>query len=411
MWLQTESKLKQLLIKSSGIVLFLLLWELSTLANLVDTQFLPPISIILNELAHLLMSGELVNNLLISLWRITCSLSLAIIAGILLGVLLQGWFPHLVRQMDSLFRLLSHVNPFSLSPLFLLLFGIGEKQKLAIIAIVAFWPVLFYTITGVRYINPAIIKTARSMKVTFAAMFIKVLIPAAFPTIMTGVRISTQLSVFMLTGVEMLNARTGLGAMVHGSAMEFDIPRLYAGGVLIILLGIVLIQIFAEIEREIRFWYEPVKETKQGLHETSTGRVSWHRYWIPLIVGGACSVIVFGSQLVQQQTLQPMPKMGQSSHNSGTDNGMEQHMNMDMHMHDKDHDEQNSDMNQHMDMDKHGQDQDEQSSDMNQHMDMDKHAQDQDEQNSDTNQHMDMGQDDDDDTYSVMLHPSGGTWP
>lgn len=407
MWLQTESKLKQLLIKSSGIVLFLLLWELSTRANLVDTQFLPPISIILNEMAHLLMNGELVNNLLISLWRITCSLSLAIIAGILLGVLLQGWFPHLVRQMDSLFRLLSHVNPFLLSPLFLLLFGIGEKQKLAIIAIVAFWPVLFYTITGVRYINPAIIKTARSMKVTFAAMFIKVLIPAAFPTIMTGVRISTQLSVFMLTGVEMLNARTGLGAMVHGSAMEFDIPRLYAGGVLIILLGIVLIQIFAEIEREIRFWYEPAKETKQGLHETSTGRVSWHRYWIPLIVGGACSVIVFGSQLVQQQTLQTMPKMGQSSHNSGTDNGMEQHMNMDMH--DKDHDEQNSDMNQHMDMDKHGQD--EQNSDMNQHMDMDKHDQDQNEQSSDTNQHMDMGQDDDDDTYSVMLHPSGGTWP
>ncbi|MDQ0204515.1 ABC transporter permease [Pectinatus haikarae] len=351
---QNKIKLENIAARSSGILLFFLLWELSARFHLIDTQFLPPISVILNELIHLLISGELLHNLLISLWRIICSLLLAAIIGIPLGILLQGWFPRLARDMDSFFRLLSHVNPFSLSPLFLVLFGVGEIQKLAVISIVALWPILFHTITGVRSIEPAIIKTARSMKTPASVMSVKILLPAALPTIMTGLRISTQLSVFMLTGVEMLDARTGLGALVHGSAMSFDIPRLYAGGVLIILLGIALIQLLALLEKQTQLRYEQINQYS----DAASVKNGLHGYYIPLIAGALCSIIIFGGQLVRQTAV--MPEM---DHNMVHGSGTSHHM--------------NADNSAHGSMDHH---------------------------------HMDMEQNDA--SYDVMLHPpDGGPWP
>ncbi|GBG57136.1 sulfonate ABC transporter permease [Sporomusaceae bacterium FL31] len=251
--------IKKLVIQSAGIIALLCLWEIGPRLGWGDPQFLPPFSVILSECWKMFVDGSLYSHLVISLWRVVLGLLLAAVIALPAGFLLAGRFPAYIKKLNLLFRLLSHINPFSLSPLFLLLFGIGETAKLAIIVFVCVWPILFHTLTGVQNVDPMLIKTARSMKVTDYILAKEVLFPGALPTVITGLRIATQMAVFMLVAAEMLGAKAGLGWLIHNSAMLFAIPRLYAGGLFIILTGFLINKTIVRIEKNSMFWQQSVR--------------------------------------------------------------------------------------------------------------------------------------------------------
>jgi len=239
-----------------SILLFFAVWELAPRAGGLFETFIAPPSVVAKTLAELLQSGELYGHIGISLGRASAGFAAAGAIAIPLGFFLGGGFRTLERLITLPLRFLGHVNPFSLFPLFILLFGIGELSKVAMIFWVCLWPILFNTITGVKGIDPLLVKSARSMGTGPVTLFFKVILPAAAPGIFTGLKMGSGTAFFMLIAAEMIGASSGLGWLVWNAQINFLIPRLFAATVVISILGLILNQMFVELERMLVGWKE-----------------------------------------------------------------------------------------------------------------------------------------------------------
>lgn len=255
--------LKKMLLKSSGVILFLVLWEAVPRLGWIDPKFAPPFSVVLVAIYQLWADGTLVNHLTVSLWRIIMGILVAAAIGLPIGCVLGTWMTRTAEKLDPLLRIFGQVNPFALMPVFILFFGIGEEAKIAIIAWVCVWPILFYTVTGIRNVDPLLTKSAQSMGASAFAQLTRVILPGAAPTIFTGLRVSLGLALFMLVAAEMIGASSGLGWLVHNSSQNFQVPRLYASATLIVLLGVFINKSFLALEKGLFVW----KDTLPGLVE------------------------------------------------------------------------------------------------------------------------------------------------
>lgn len=244
------------LLRSSGVIVFLALWEMAPRLGWLDPYFVPPLSVVLAEVAKLTESGELPLHLLVSGWRALTGLTVALVIALPLGTVLGRWPSALSETVDPLLRLLSQANPFTLLPLFLLFFGIGETAKVAVVSWVTLWPILFYTMTATRNVDPLQIRTAVSMGVNSTQLLWKVILPASVPTIFIGVRSGASLAFFILVAAEMLGTNGGLGWMVHNAAMNYLIPRIYAAAAFIVLLGFLLNRFLLQMEESLFAWHD-----------------------------------------------------------------------------------------------------------------------------------------------------------
>ncbi|SHI82816.1 ABC transporter permease [Propionispora hippei] len=247
-------QLSERLIDMSGVILFFLLWEILPRLGVLDAQFIPPFSAVLQAIVKLLANGELFIHMAASLQRTLLGLLLALVLAIPAGFVLGGVFPTLSRHVRPLLRLLGQINAFSLFPIFILFFGIGEVAKVSIIFWSTIWPVLFTTIAGVQQIDPLYIKSARSVGAGRLTIFTRVLLPGAAPVIFTGIRTGASHAFLMLIAAEMIGASAGLGWIVHNSSMNFVIPRLFAATIIIALLGMAINYFIYWLEENLLEW-------------------------------------------------------------------------------------------------------------------------------------------------------------
>ena len=138
------------------------------------------------------------------------------------------------------------------------LLGIGEISKIAIIYWVCQWPILFNTVTGIKNVDPLLVKMARTAGLSKLEMFWKVLLPASLPTVFTGIRMGASFAFFMLIGAEMIGAHSGLGFMIIQAQTTFQIPKMYAGIVTVALLGIIINYVMLELEKRSVGWKESI---------------------------------------------------------------------------------------------------------------------------------------------------------
>jgi NitT/TauT family transport system permease protein len=235
--------------------ILLLAWELAPRFGLVDPIFLPPFSTVLAAGWDLACSGALLANSVASLTRAFSGLGLAILVAIPLGLLI-GASRRLADVMDPLLEVFRNTAPLALLPVFTLILGIGETSKVAMILYAATWPILLSTITGVRSVDPLLIKAARSMGIQPLALFRKVILPASVPTLFTGVRLSAAISLLVLIATELVGARAGLGYMVSAAQYNFQIPEMYAAIVTLSLIGLLLNAALRRIELWLSRWKE-----------------------------------------------------------------------------------------------------------------------------------------------------------
>jgi NitT/TauT family transport system permease protein len=246
------------LIDFSGIIVFFLLWEVLPRIGVVDKQFIPPISEVLAALWKLASDGSLFIHIAASLQRTVLGLLLAVVIAVPAGFLLGGVFPALSRQLRPLFRLFGQINGFSLFPVFMLFFGIGESAKVSIIFWSTLWPVLFTTIAGVQQVDPLYIKSARSIGANKFVIFYKVILPGAAPVIFTGVRTGATTAFLLLMAAEVIGASAGLGWLIQNSAMNNIIPRLFAGVITIAVLGVFITYLIDYVESSIVDWKQDI---------------------------------------------------------------------------------------------------------------------------------------------------------
>jgi len=167
-----------------------------------------------------------------------------------------GWFKKFECYLDALLQTFRQTSILALFPVFILLFGIGEVSKVAIVFWGASWPILLNTISGVKNIDSLLVKSARSMGASQLTIFRTVVLPASIPSILTGVRLSATLSIIVLTGAEMMGASAGLGFLVFDSQAKFRIPEMFAAIATMSLVGLIVNYSIVAIEQKVARWKE-----------------------------------------------------------------------------------------------------------------------------------------------------------
>ncbi|WP_309972188.1 ABC transporter permease [Variovorax guangxiensis] len=243
----------RLIERGLGLLFFLALWELMPRVGIVSDAYLSPPSAVIASIAQLAGNGLLWKHIAASLQRSLWGLLLAIGAGVLLG-LLMGAIRRLENIVDPVLQLFRQTSAFALFPVFILFLGIGELSKVAIIFWASFWPVLLSTIGGVKQVDRLLIDSALSMGASQRFVFFKVVLPAALPSIFTGVRLAGAYCITALVAAEMIGAHSGLGFLTLNSQETFQIPTMYAGILLLAVLGLLLNYLLALLERRLLRW-------------------------------------------------------------------------------------------------------------------------------------------------------------
>lgn len=241
--------------KSAAIILFLALWELGPtyLASDSTRVFLPPLHEVLLAGAGLLATGALQDHVAASLTRSAAGFSIAVVLGISLGLVI-AWYRPLHSFLNPLLELFRNTAALALLPVFTLLLGIGEESKITIVAFAAFFPVLLNTIAGVRTVDPLLVRAARSLGLRSPALFRKVILPSAVPTIFTGIRMAGTSAILVLIAAEMVGAKAGLGYLITNAQNSFLIPQMYAGILTVSLLGLLVNVLLVAAERHFSRW-------------------------------------------------------------------------------------------------------------------------------------------------------------
>ncbi|SDI41440.1 NitT/TauT family transport system permease protein [Pseudomonas flavescens] len=244
---------RKVLDSSLGIILFLLVWEAIPRLGWVNPGYLSPPSAVLAAIADLVRSGDLLRHLQASLLRSLVGLLLAIASGVSLG-LLMGWFARLENVLDPLLQLFRQTSALALFPVFILFLGIGEWSKIAIIFWASFWPILLSTISGVKQVDNLLVNSALSMGANRRFLFLNIVLPSASPSIFTGVRLAGAYCITALVAAEMIGAHSGLGFLTLNSQEVFQIPSMYAGILLLAVVGLLLNGLLALLERRFTRW-------------------------------------------------------------------------------------------------------------------------------------------------------------
>ncbi|MEU1836784.1 ABC transporter permease [Micromonospora chersina] len=239
--------------RSVALLALAAIWETAPRAGLVDRVFLPPLSEVLTAWWTLLRTGQLADHVGASLTRSLTGLALAVAAAIPLGLLI-GWYRPLADLLSPLLEVFRNTAALALLPVFVLILGLGETSKIALVVYACSWPILLNTIAGVKGVDPLLVRSARSMGLNHLRLFQKVILPAAVPTIFTGVRLAGAYSILVLVAAEMVGAKAGLGYLINYAQYNFAIPDMYAGIITISAIGLVVNQLLVAGERRFSTW-------------------------------------------------------------------------------------------------------------------------------------------------------------
>jgi NitT/TauT family transport system permease protein len=238
---------------ATGIAALAAIWEIAPRAGVVDPHFVPPLSEVLDALWALTTTGELWTHLRASLVRSGTGFGLAVVLAIPLGAAV-AWYSLLRDVATPVLEIFRNTAALALLPVFVLILGIGETSKIAIVLFACFFPILLNTISGVASVDPQLLRTARVLGLSPVATFRKVVFPAAVPTIFTGIRISGAAAILVLIAAEMIGATAGLGFLINYSQLNFLIPQMYAGIVITSAVGLAINYALVALERRFSRW-------------------------------------------------------------------------------------------------------------------------------------------------------------
>jgi NitT/TauT family transport system permease protein len=235
--------------------LVILLWEVAVRSGILDQRFFPPPTKVAIVLVELIQSGELFDHLSISLVRILIGFTLGALPAIVVGMAM-GWFRFIRAFLDPIVAALYPIPKIALLPLFLVIFGLGEGGKIAIVATSVFFVVLVTTFQGVLRLDPILIQAGQNMGAHGWKLFAKVIFPATLPIIFTGLRLGFGVSLLVIVAAEFVSARAGIGYLIWISWSTLSLGEMYAGIVVIAILGLLSTAGLEQLGRRVMPWAE-----------------------------------------------------------------------------------------------------------------------------------------------------------
>lgn len=234
-------------------LLIILLWELCSRLGVVDPRFFPAPTAILGTFWDMLTSGELIEDIAITLSRIGIGFVMGAVPGIVLGLLLGSVRP-LRQLLEPILASLLPIPKIAIFPLLLLIFGLGETSKYLIVAIGVFFYIFFNTLTGVMQTPPLFNDVARACGASRFQMRLTVSLPYALPSIFTGIRLATGGAFVIIAAAEFVGSSSGLGYLIWSAWSAFAVAKMYVGIVTISMLGYGFTMLEGVIERRLVPW-------------------------------------------------------------------------------------------------------------------------------------------------------------
>jgi ABC-type nitrate/sulfonate/bicarbonate transport system permease component len=222
---------------SGGLLLFVLiiLWEILPRYGILYARYFPPFSTIMGVLFEGIRSTEILTHAAISISRAFQGYFLSILIGVILGTL-TGTIRWLSDLLEITVEFLRPMPSVALVPIAILLFGTSDSYNISIITFGCTWPIFVNTFEGTKSVDTQWIDTARVYGASRLDLLRKVVVPAALPYIVSGLRISLGTSIIIVTVTEMLASYKGLGFFIMETYNAYQIPQMYSG---IITIGIV----------------------------------------------------------------------------------------------------------------------------------------------------------------------------
>jgi NitT/TauT family transport system permease protein len=214
---------------------------------------LAPLSDIWVKFTELAASGELLHHALVSLNEFFVGFAVAAVFGIGLGVAIAS--SETVHDFVDPWVSAVYATPtVALAPMFIFIFGIDAPSKMAVVFLLAVFPIVINTATGIRSTDQVFIEAARSFSANRAQIFSKVLIPSALPFIVAGLRLGIGRGLVGVVVGEFIGARAGLGYMIFRSSQGFQIDAMWAGVFLLAGTGVLSVIVLQKLERRMAPW-------------------------------------------------------------------------------------------------------------------------------------------------------------
>lgn len=220
--------------------------------HLVRPYVLPSPVDVLYSAINIINSGKLLTNTIDTLFKVFSGLILASVVAIPLGIIL-GWYQTLEDLASFIISILRPIPPVAWIPFSILWFGIGTVPAVFIIFMGCVFPILVYTIDGVKRTDKVLIESAQTLGATDRHVLMRVILPSTVPYIVSGLKVGVGIALMCTISAEMIGSSSGLGYMILTATNLFDTGTTVVGMLVIGLIGLILDYVFGLAQKRI-FW-------------------------------------------------------------------------------------------------------------------------------------------------------------
>ncbi|MGK9166670.1 ABC transporter permease [Inquilinus limosus] len=231
--------------------LVVLLWWLTSLDS--RSLYFPPLAVILERFGTDWVFARFNSDLVPSLRNLGAGFAIGTAIGVSLGVALG--LSSIARYVMPLLEVMRAVPIIALIPLIIMLLGTGDIEKIAIITFGAVWPVLLNTAEGVRNIDPTLREVTRSLTLDRLDILFRVVLPAASPQIIAGLRLAVSIALVATVGSELFASTEGIGYVILAATQGWDMPQMWAALLMLGIVGYALNTLMTVFERRLLRWH------------------------------------------------------------------------------------------------------------------------------------------------------------
>lgn len=230
-----------------GVLVF---WEWAVKVGMVRAALLPPPTKLWGTFIQLVSSGKLQKGLIISFGRVIIGFFIGSLLGVFIGFLM-GLFSNMNKAFSIIVNVLRPIPTIALIPLFIIVFGIGEKSNIAVIIVGTFWSVLLNTIGGIRSVDTKLLELAYVYRIKNVRTVFRIILPSAVTSMLTGFRLGLGSAWMSVVAAEMIGASSGIGYMIMFSRELAQTANMYVEVLVIGLVGLAIDRILLLIQNKL----------------------------------------------------------------------------------------------------------------------------------------------------------------
>jgi ABC-type nitrate/sulfonate/bicarbonate transport system permease component len=237
------------------VVAFVLAWEAFVRLRGIAPIYLPPPSSVAVYLWRMVADGSLATNLAITLGRVLGGFAIAAVAGVGVGVLM-GMSRLAARIADPWIAALYPLPKIALIPLLLIWLGTGEAYKIVISAVTAFFPIVISAYAGIREVDRGLMKAAQDLGASPRQVQLKVVLPAAVPSIFAGLHLGMGVTIILVIAAEMIggSSTSGMGYLLMQAGQVMETEKVFADLVVLAVVGALVVKLQQWIDRRVAPW-------------------------------------------------------------------------------------------------------------------------------------------------------------